>query len=260
MQRVSRMKRELAMLEKEPPPGISCWAKADNVTQLEAQIVGGDATPYAGGVFKLEIQIPERYPFEPPKVQYVTPIYHPNIDTSGRICLDLLKMPPAGNWKPSLNISTVLTSLQLLMAEPNPDDSLMVDISTEFKHNRPLFSQKAKEWTKKHATPSTVALVSANKARTSDDTSDSSEDSSSDDSDEEEETAKLVKRDSLTSRVSNRENGQHVSTLANSRPFCKDASSRGSEATNERRGEKRCLQEANGEPGLVKRSHVQIDI
>lgn len=35
-----------------------------------------------------------RYPFEPPSVRFVTPIFHPNIDTSGRICLDTLKMPP----------------------------------------------------------------------------------------------------------------------------------------------------------------------
>ena len=33
-----------------------------------------------------------------------------------------------GAWRPSLNISTILTSIQLLMAEPNPDDPLMADI------------------------------------------------------------------------------------------------------------------------------------
>lgn len=114
-----------------------------------------------------------RYPFEPPKIRFLTPIYHPNIDNSGRICHDALKLPPKvirdfqyiinslfqhhymvdtriyvafytfqmqcclyiyfffffqGAWKPSLNISTVLTSIQLLMAEPNPDDPLMADI------------------------------------------------------------------------------------------------------------------------------------
>ena len=47
-----------------------------------------------------------RYPFEPPKVNFVTQIYHPNIDDQGRICLDLLKMPPKGSWKPSQNLST----------------------------------------------------------------------------------------------------------------------------------------------------------
>ncbi len=69
-----------------------------------------------------------RYPFEPPKVRFVTRVYHPNIDGEGRICLDLLNMPPKGAWKPSLNISTVLASIGLLLSDPNPDDGLVADI------------------------------------------------------------------------------------------------------------------------------------
>lgn len=145
------MKKEIKMLSESPPFGISCWPSGDSIDRLEAIILGGEDTPYSGGVFKLEIQIPDRYPFEPPKVRFVTPIYHPNVDTGGRICLDTLKMPPKGAWKPCLNISTVLTSVQLLMAEPNPEDPLMTDISNEFKHNRALFELNAKKWTEKHA-------------------------------------------------------------------------------------------------------------
>ena len=37
MQRLARMKRELEMLQKSPPHGISCWAKVDNIEQLEAR-------------------------------------------------------------------------------------------------------------------------------------------------------------------------------------------------------------------------------
>lgn len=151
-----RMKKELQMLAESPPHGVSCWIKDNCTDQLEAQIVGADDTPYSGGIFKLEIQIPERYPFEPPKVQFVTPIYHPNIDSGGRICLDTLKMPPKGAWKPCMNVSSVLTSIQLLMTEPNPDDPLMTDISNEFKHNRTLFQQNARHWTEKHAQTYTV--------------------------------------------------------------------------------------------------------
>lgn len=135
-----------------PPPGISCWPlNEDKLDQFEAGIVGGKGTPYEGGIFHLNIQIPERYPFEPPNVQFITAIYHPNVDTAGRICLDLLKMPPAGSWKPSWNLSTLLTSIQQLMAEPNPNDPLMVDIAREFKHRHTEFTAKAKEWTQKHA-------------------------------------------------------------------------------------------------------------
>ncbi len=128
MIRSVRIAKELSRFETEPPPGVSCWIKTDSVDQLQAQIIGGDESPYADGVFKLEIQVPEKYPMMPPKVQFSTPIYHPNIDTDGRICLDLLKMPPEGNWRPSLNIAILLTSIKLLMSEPNADDPLMADI------------------------------------------------------------------------------------------------------------------------------------
>ncbi|KAM4795854.1 ubiquitin-conjugating enzyme E2 T [Rhinophrynus dorsalis] len=153
MQRASRLKRELQILNTEPAPGITCWQHENSMENLRAQIVGGSGSPYEGGIFNLEVIIPERYPFEPPKICFLTPIYHPNIDTAGRICLDILKLPPKGAWRPSLNISTVLTSIQLLMSEPNPDDPLMADISSEFKYNRTLFLSNARKWTEKHAMP-----------------------------------------------------------------------------------------------------------
>ncbi|XP_060912667.1 ubiquitin-conjugating enzyme E2 T isoform X2 [Labrus mixtus] len=163
MQKASRLKRELQMLSTEPPPGITCWHTEEQIDDLRAQIVGGTDTPYEGGLFSLEIKVPERYPFEPPKIRFLTPIYHPNIDNSGRICHDALKLPPKGAWKPSLNISTVLTSIQLLMAEPNPDDPLMADISSEFKYNKQLFMDKAQKWTQEHAVQKNMGVVDGNK-------------------------------------------------------------------------------------------------
>lgn len=179
------MKRELDILSREPPPGISCWMVDDQIDKLQAEIVGSDGTPYAGGSFRLEIHLPERYPFYPPKVKFVTKIYHPNIDGNGRICLDTLQMPPKGAWKPALNISTVLTSIQLLMAEPNPDDPLVAEISEEFKFNRPQFLQKAKEWTQKYATGYKISAAASVKGslvgqRGNEESSSDSEEDSSD--------------------------------------------------------------------------------
>ncbi|XP_038676320.1 ubiquitin-conjugating enzyme E2 T isoform X3 [Scyliorhinus canicula] len=118
MQRVSRLKKEMQLLASQPPPGISCWLNSDQMDDLRAQILGSVDSPYEGGIFNLEIVVPERYPFEPPKIRFLTPIYHPNIDTAGRICLDILKLPPK---------------------------------SSEFKYNRQSFLENAKQWTLKHA-------------------------------------------------------------------------------------------------------------
>ena len=159
-----RLKKEMEMIEKDPPPGCSAWAASDSVHELEAVIQGADDTPYAKGCFRLRITVPQRYPFEPPKVHFVTPIYHPNIDSAGRICLDILNMPDGngkGAWKPSLNLKTVLLSIRLLMSEPNPDDGLMVDITHEYIHNRALFERTAVERTRLHATEEAAAAAAA---------------------------------------------------------------------------------------------------
>jgi len=149
--RKSRLLKEMHRLEFDPPHGISAWYKQECTDELEAVVQGPEDTPYAGGHFKMHVSIPANYPFAPPKVRFVTPIYHPNIDTGGRICLDVLKMPPQGSWKPSQNLTTVLTSIFLLMAEPNPDDGLMPDITAEYRDNRRLFDAKAKASTTEHA-------------------------------------------------------------------------------------------------------------
>ncbi|CAK9200089.1 unnamed protein product [Sphagnum troendelagicum] len=84
---------------------------------------------FIGGVFKLELFLPEEYPMAAPKVRFLTKIYHPNIDKLGRICLDILK----DKWSPALQIRTVLLSIQALLSAPNPDDPLAENIAKDWK-------------------------------------------------------------------------------------------------------------------------------
>lgn len=69
-----------------------------------------------------------RYPFLPPTIRFTIPIYHPNIDEEGRICMSSLKLPPAGDWSPYVTLNGLLTSIQILLALPNLQDPLVNDI------------------------------------------------------------------------------------------------------------------------------------
>lgn len=75
-----------------------------------------------------------RYPLEPPISRFTTPVRHPNIDeVSGRICLDLFKMPPEGSWRPNVSLESVLVSVYALLGSPNLDDPVRPDLVSEWQ-------------------------------------------------------------------------------------------------------------------------------
>merc|ERR1712070_226422 len=142
-----RITKETSRLMTEPPPGISATPYEDNLRYFNVIIAGPDASPYQGGIFKLELFLPGEYPMVPPKVRFLTKIYHPNIDKLGRICLDILK----DKWSPALQIRTVLLSIQALMSAPNPDDPLANDVADHWKSDEPMAIKTARDWTKLYA-------------------------------------------------------------------------------------------------------------
>ena len=87
------------------------------------------------------------YPFKPPKLNFKTKIYHPNISAQGNICLDILK----DQWSPALTIGKVLLSISSLLTDANPKDPLVPEIANEYINNRAAYDQKAREWTLKYA-------------------------------------------------------------------------------------------------------------
>jgi ubiquitin-conjugating enzyme E2 N len=147
MQGKTRIMRETATLARDPPPGISGSPRPDNYRYFDVMIEGPGGTPYEGGLFHLELFLPEEYPLEPPKVRCLTKIYHPNFDRIGRICLDILKK----SWTPALNIRTTLLSIQSLLCEPNPEDPLDTQIANHWKSNRSDAEATAREWTRQYA-------------------------------------------------------------------------------------------------------------
>ena len=93
-----RIAIEIKNLLKEPVDGIFISPNPSNFRHFECKIIGPSDTPYEGGLFNVELFLPNEYPMVPPKVHFNTKIYHPNIDRLGRISLDTLKE----KWSPAM--------------------------------------------------------------------------------------------------------------------------------------------------------------
>ena len=186
---LARIQRELKEIERDPPP--FCWvglkqedatttgtkSKRQRIDDNDAEILsvitkkkndayanwvdshhywevmmnGPNDTPYEGGIFFLDIILPERYPFEAPQIKFTTPIYHCNIRASdGQICcLDLLNL----EWRPALSVSVILQSIVSLLMYPETSDDTVSDKERLelFTTDRAKFNEKAREWTRKYA-------------------------------------------------------------------------------------------------------------
>ncbi|KAG5518150.1 hypothetical protein PMAC_003336 [Pneumocystis sp. 'macacae'] len=142
---LKRINKELGDLAKDPPSSCSAGPIGDDLFHWQATILGPSDSPYSGGVFFLAIHFPTDYPFKPPKVNFTTRIYHPNINSNGSICLDILR----DQWSPALTISKVLLSICSMLTDPNPDDPLVPEIAHVYKSDRVRYEATAKEWTRK---------------------------------------------------------------------------------------------------------------
>ena len=143
----TRINKELRIIQDEANENISAGPSGDNLFEWDAMIIGPTKTPYEGGMFRLKIYFPVDYPFKSPKVLFTTKIYHPNINSGGIICLDILKT----QWSPALTISKVLLSICSLLNDPNPNDPLEMDIAKQYMQNKAKYEEVAKQWTLQYA-------------------------------------------------------------------------------------------------------------
>ena len=117
-----RINTELKNITKDlHGSNITAGPSGSDIYHWKAIITGPSDTPYAGGLFYLDIHIPEDYPFKPPKVSFTSKIYHCNINSNGTIFLDIL----IDEWGPALTISSVLLSILSLLSNPKPDGSFI---------------------------------------------------------------------------------------------------------------------------------------
>ena len=120
----------------------------ENIRHWKGSLRGPPDSVYQGGTFQIDIKIPEKYPYVPPKMQFDTKIWHPNISSqTGAICLDILK----DEWSPALTIRTALLSVQAMLTAAEPKSPQDAIVAAQYENNFEEFQKKAREWTKTYA-------------------------------------------------------------------------------------------------------------
>ena len=151
-----RMHKHLRIVAQpdEAKSNIACHvlsiSPVGDISIAHAELLGPEGTPYAGGVFKIELEFGAHYPFRPPKVRFITPICHPNIEREGgKVSLDILQ----DQWNPALTHRTTVLSVCSLLADPNFDRPVEPELAKLFREDKIQYEKQVRECTREHAWP-----------------------------------------------------------------------------------------------------------
>ncbi|VVU94745.1 Ubiquitin-conjugating enzyme [seawater metagenome] len=137
-----RLSKEYESFLKDCIEGISVNLKEDNLFFWEAIIIGPYDSPWENGIFKLNLEFNTEYPLKPPKIKFLSKMFHPNIYTSGSICLDILQ----NKWTPVQDIKSVLISIQSLLTDPNIDSPANMQAADLYKNDRKQYNKKVRKY------------------------------------------------------------------------------------------------------------------
>ncbi|WFD04957.1 E2 ubiquitin-conjugating enzyme [Malassezia vespertilionis] len=136
-----RLIRDFKRLSSDPPGGISGAPCADNLLVWNAVIFGPAETPFEDGTFKLLMTFDEAYPNKPPSVKFLSKMFHPNVYANGELCLDILQ----NRWSPTYDVAAVLTSIQSLLHDPNPNSPANAEAASLYRENMKEYVRRVKQ-------------------------------------------------------------------------------------------------------------------
>ncbi|KAJ3329892.1 Ubiquitin-conjugating enzyme E2 2 [Blyttiomyces sp. JEL0837] len=136
-----RLMRDFKRLQTDPPEGVSGAPCPDNVLVWNAVIFGPEDTPFEDGTFKLVLTFDESYPTKPPHVRFISKMFHPNVYANGDLCLDILQ----NRWSPTYDAAAILTSIQSLLHDPNPNSPANAEAARLFQEDRKAYNRRVRE-------------------------------------------------------------------------------------------------------------------
>ena len=134
-----RLRKEFAEGMSDLPPQLSTVIpSSDNIGSFKIHVDLKDENKslWHKGKYIFNVETPKEYPHKPPKVTLETPVYHPNIDRNGAVCLNILRK----DWMPTHTMNMVAIGCLFLFNEPEPEDPLNLEAAAMMRDNRNKFN------------------------------------------------------------------------------------------------------------------------
>jgi ubiquitin-conjugating enzyme E2 D/E len=155
-----RLRKELVMASRDVNPNheqvlgfphqwVTIHSMADHINLILGSLEGPPSTPYAGGLFHFAIYVGVDYPFRPPRFLAVTKIYHPNISSTGEICMDTVKE----SWGAYATLVLALVSISSILDDLGLDDPLVPEVAEMYLRDRSTYDENARLYTQRYASP-----------------------------------------------------------------------------------------------------------
>merc|ERR1711953_600888 len=137
------LRRQLMEFSKQANDGFSAGLVGDDIFNWEVIIIGPPETLYEGGYFKANLKFPKEYPMKPPKMKFISKIWHPN----GHDKYGYEKA--SERWLPVHTVETILVSVISMLADPNDESPANVDAAKDWRDNYPEFKKKVSRCVRK---------------------------------------------------------------------------------------------------------------
>ncbi len=155
---MKRVMKEFRAIMTASSNDYNVWVAAEDAAVWKVALKGPAGSPFDQGVWMLLVEYPANFPFQPPKVRFLTPVFHPNVNVSGGICLNLLR----DSWSPAISMAHVFNAIRELLANPDPDNALEAVkaeiLLADRRHGTHEFDRRAREHTAQFASSSVAAL------------------------------------------------------------------------------------------------------
>ena len=124
-------------------PLVECEYYNNDKKHWKIVFMGSDCSPYEDGYFTLELLFNKgTFPKFGPEAKFIIKMFHPNVDTNGHVCINLLNQ-----WDSKYSIVTVLYGILEIMDHPVASGGYWNEAKSLLEKDEEAYYKKVEEYT-----------------------------------------------------------------------------------------------------------------